>query len=253
MRNSSPFLALSLLSAFIYTTSCAQHDDKKTSVSSETWEPQPRIITPGNNPGNAPSDALVLFDGANLDQWVSVIDGSAPKWTIKDGVFTVAPGTKDIVTKKEFNDFQLHVEWRSPAEVKADKTGQDRGNSGIFLHGQYEVQVLDSYDNKTYVNGQAGAIYKQHIPLVNASKKPGEWQVYEIIFTAPHFNKEGRVIVPAYVTVIHNGALAINHAAVWGSTENVGFPIYKTYEKGPIRLQDHQSLVSYRNIWIRDL
>jgi Domain of Unknown Function (DUF1080) len=241
------------LCAFLHVkTTHAQNENKKTPESSETWEPQPRIINPGDKPGDAPSDALVLFDGKNLDNWVSV-DGGAPKWLIKDGAFTVAAGTKDIKTKKEFGDFQLHVEWHSPAVVDPNQTGQGRGNSGIFLQERYEVQVLDNYNNKTYANGQASSIYKQHIPLVNACKKPGEWQVYDIFYTSPRFNKEGRVSVPAYVTVIHNGVLTQHHVALWGPTEYIGFPVYKAYETGPIRLQDHGNPVSYRNIWIREL
>jgi hypothetical protein len=137
--------------------------------------------------------------------------------------------------------------------VDPTKTGQNRGNSGIFLHGLYEVQVLDNYNNKTYANGQASSIYKQHIPLANACKKPGEWQTYDIIFTAPRFNAEGRVLYPAYVTVIHNGVLTLNHVAVWGETSYKGLPQYKAKDKGPIVLQDHGNPVSYRNIWIRDL
>lgn len=229
-----------------------QADNKKTPESSEIWEPQPRVITAGEKPTDAPSDALVLFNGKNLDEWVSV-DGGPPKWVVKDGAFTVVAGSKDIKTKKEFGSFQLHVEWRSPAEVNPNQTGQGRGNSGIFLHERYEVQVLDNYDNKTYANGQASSIYKQHIPLVNACKKPGEWQVYDIFFTAPRFNKDGRIIEPAYVTVVHNGALTLNHVAIWGPTEYIGFPVYKPFETGAIRLQDHGNPVSYRNIWIRDI
>lgn len=230
----------------------AQNDSKKTPESSEIWEPQPRIITPGDKPADAPSDALILFDGKNLDNWICA-DGSAPKWLVKDGSMTVVAGSRDIKTKKEFGDFQLHIEWRAPASVDPNQTGQGRGNSGIFLQERYEVQVLDNYNNKTYANGQASSIYKQHIPLVNACKKPGEWQVYEIFYTAPRFNKEGRVVMPAYVTVVHNGVLTLNHVAAWGPTEYIGLPVYKPYETGPIRLQDHGNPVSYRNIWIREL
>ena len=230
----------------------AQEQTKKTPESSEIWEPQPRIITPGAKPTDAPSDAVVLFDGKNFDNWQSA-DGATPKWTLKDGAMTVVAGAKEIRTKKEFGDFQLHVEWRTPAEVNPAKTGQGRGNSGIFLQGRYEVQVLDNFENKTYANGQASSIYKQHIPLVNACKKPGEWQTYDIIFTAARFNAEGRVIHPAYVTVIHNGVITQNHIAIWGPTEYNGFPVYKALEKGPITLEDHGDAVSFRNIWIREL
>ncbi|HEY9005335.1 3-keto-disaccharide hydrolase [Ohtaekwangia sp.] len=244
-------VALALLGA-ANAVQAQDQPNKKTPESSEIWEPQPRIITPAEKTGDAPSDATVLFDGKSLDNWVC-IDGTAPKWTIKDGAVTVVAGSKDIKTKKEFGDFQLHVEWRSPAEVDPKQVSQGRGNSGIFLQERYEVQVLDNYNNKTYANGQASSIYKQHIPLVNACRKPGEWQVYDIYFTAPRFNAEGRVLVPAYVTVVHNGVLSQNHVAIWGPTEYIGLPVYKAYEKGPIRLQDHGNPVSYRNIWIRDL
>ncbi|HEY9048815.1 MAG TPA: DUF1080 domain-containing protein [Ohtaekwangia sp.] len=245
------FVALALLGAG--TLAQAQDQpNKKTPESSEIWEPQPRIITAAEKVGDAPSDATVLFDGKSFDNWVC-IDGTAPKWTLKDGAMTVVAGAKDIKTKKEFGDFQLHVEWRSPAEVDPKQVSQGRGNSGIFLQERYEVQVLDNYNNKTYANGQASSIYKQHIPLVNACRKPGEWQVYDIFFTAPRFNAEGRIISQAYVTVVHNGVLTLNHVAIWGPTEYIGLPVYKAYEKGPIRLQDHGNAVSYRNIWIRDL
>ncbi|MBT1708553.1 DUF1080 domain-containing protein [Fulvivirgaceae bacterium PWU5] len=247
----SSLCLLSLLGAY-NTVQAQDQPDKKTPESSELWSPEPHIITPGEKPGDMPSDATVLFDGKSLDQWVS-IDDTPAKWPVKEGAVTVLPGGKDIRTKKEFGDFQLHIEWRSPATVDPKQTGQGRGNSGIFLQERFEVQVLDSYNNKTYANGQAGSIYKQHIPLVNASRKPGEWQAYDIFFTAPRFNKEGRVISPAYVTLIHNGVLTQNHVALWGPTEYIGLPVYKPYEKGPIRLQDHGNAVSFRNIWIRDL
>jgi hypothetical protein len=230
----------------------AQDQSKKTPESSEIWEPQPKKITSAAKPGDAPSDALILFDGKNLDNWVSD-DGTAPKWTVQEGTVTVAPNGKDIKTKKEFTDFQLHIEWRTPAQVDSSKKGQQRGNSGIFLQDRYEIQVLDNYNNKTYANGQASSVYKQHIPLANACRKPGEWQTYEIFFTAPRFSPEGRVITPAYVTVVHNGVLTLNHVAIWGPTEYIGLPVYKPYEKGPIRLQDHGNPVSFRNIWIREL
>jgi hypothetical protein len=229
-----------------------EQPDKKTPESSEIWEPQPRIITPGLEYGDAPSDAVVLFDGKGFDNWQSS-DGGAVKWALKDGAMTVVAGAKEIRTKKEFGDFQLHVEWRSPAEVNPSKTGQGRGNSGIFLQGRYEVQVLDNFNNKTYANGQASSIYKQHIPLVNACRKPGEWQAYDIFFTAARFNAEGRVIHPAYVTVVHNGVITQNHIAIWGPTEYIGLPVYSALDKGPIVLQDHGDAVSFRNIWIREL
>lgn len=226
--------------------------DKRTPESTEVWEPQPKIVTTGEL-GTPPSDAIVLFNGKNLDEWVSAEDGSPAKWTLKDGAVTVAPGTKDIKTKKQFGDIQLHIEWRSPAVTDPSKVSQGRGNSGIFLQERYEVQVLDNYENKTYSNGQVGSIYKQYIPLANPSKKPGEWQVYDIIYTAPRFNEDGRAIIPAYVTVLLNGVLVENHVAIWGSTQYIGYPLYEKHDKGSIKLQDHDNLVSFRNIWVREL
>ncbi len=240
------------LSGFAFIAANGFAQDKKIPESTEIWEPQPKIVTPAEKPTDAPSDALVLFDGKSLENWTN-LDGTPAKWTLKNGAVMVLPGGGDIKTKKEFGDFQLHVEWHSPVQVDQTKTSQGRGNSGIFLQGLYEVQVLDNYDNKTYGNGQAGSIYKQHIPLANACKKPGEWQYYDIFFTAARFNAEGRAIIPAYVTIVHNGVLVQNHIAIWGPTEYIGLPVYKPSDKGPIRLQDHGNLVGFRNIWIRDL
>lgn len=228
-----------------------QNKPAKNPESSEIWELEPRVVTPGQSPGEAPSDAIILFNGTDLKEWTT--NGAEPKWAVSNGAVTVVPGARDIETKREFVDFQLHIEWRSPTPVNPAQTGQGRGNSGIFLQGLYEVQVLDSYNNRTYSNGQASSIYKQHIPLVNATRKPGEWQTYDIFFTAPRFNAEGRVVVPAYVTIIHNGVITLNHATIWGPTEYIGLPVYKPTTKGPIRLQDHDNPVSYRNIWIREL
>lgn len=243
--------ALAFTIAVVFST--LAQEDKRTPESTEVWEPQPRIVTSGSAYGIPPSDAIVLFDGKSMTHWVSANDGSAAKWPVEDGAFTVAPRTGDIKTKQEFGDFQLHIEWRTPPVTDPSKVSQARGNSGIFLQDRYEVQVLDNYDNKTYVNGQASSVYKQHIPLVNACKKPGEWQTYDIIYTAPRFNEEGRVIAPAYVTVLHNGIITQNHVAINGPTEYIGFPVYKKHGKAPLRLQDHGNLISYRNIWIREL
>lgn len=252
MKTHKLLTLLAFAALFALPAEAQNNDNKKTPETTEIWEPQPRLVTPGQNPGDAPQDATVLFDGKNWDNW-QTLEGGTPKWTLKDGAMTVVGGAKDIRTKKEFGDFQLHVEWRSPAEVNPAKTGQGRGNSGIFLQGRYEVQVLDNHNNKTYSNGQASSIYKQQIPLVNACRKPGEWQTYDIIFTAPRFNAEGRVIHPAYVTVLHNGIITQNHVAIWGPTEYIGLPVYKNHDKGPIVLQDHGDAVSFRNIWIREL
>lgn len=237
---------------FVSLAGVAQQSTKQNPESTEIWEPQPRLVTPGINPGTAPSDATILFDGTNLDNWESV-DGGPAKWMLADGAFTVVRGSRDIRSKQTFGDFQLHIEWRTPAVTNTNQTSQNRGNSGIFLQDRYEVQVLDNYDNKTYANGQAGSLYKQHMPLVNASRKPGEWQTYDIIYTAPRFSTEGRVLIPARVTVLHNEVLIQNNVDVWGPTENIGLPVYQPHGKAPIRLQDHGDAVSFRNIWIREL
>jgi hypothetical protein len=216
----------------------------------EVWEPVPRVVTPGQ--GTAPpSDAIALFDGASFDNWVSARDGGEVKWRLEDGAMTVVRGTGDIRTKQEFGDFQLHIEWRTPAEVVGE--GQGRGNSGIFLQSRYEVQVLDSYNNTTYPNGQAASLYKQTIPLVNACRPPGEWQTYDIIYTAPRFNDDGYRIRPGYVTVIHNGIVVQNNTEIKGTTEYIGLPKNIAHGKAPLRLQDHGDPVSFRNIWIREL
>jgi len=216
----------------------------------EDWSAKPEIVIPGEGT-QPPSEAIVLYGGAgDLDKWESERKGPA-KWAAGDEL-TVAARAGGIKTKQSFGDMQLHVEWRSPAEVKGD--GQGRGNSGIFLMGKYEVQVLDSYENKTYYNGQAGSIYKQTIPLANACLPPGEWQSYDIIFKAPVFNKDGSKKSSAYVTVIHNGVLIQNHVEILGSTEYIGAPKNDAHPGMlPIHLQDHGNPVSYRNIWVRHL
>jgi hypothetical protein len=212
---------------------------------------EPKIIDPGDAT-RAPSDAIVLFDGKDLSNWVSVNGGGPAKWEMKDGAMVVVRGTGAIRTKQEFDDVQLHIEWATPAEVVGKDQG--RGNSGVFLQGRYEVQVLDSYDNKTYFHGQAGAIYKQYPPLVNACRKPGEWQTYDIIYHAPVFGDDGRVKKRATITVLHNGVLIQDHSEVFGTTthENV-FPSYTKHGKGPIMLQDHGNPVRFRNVWVREL
>ncbi|MFT2008179.1 DUF1080 domain-containing protein [Pontibacter sp. 13R65] len=214
----------------------------------EFWEPEPRVVTPGQGMA-APSDALVLFDGKSLDQWKAKSGGGAAAWQVKDGTFIVGKG--DISTKREFGDFQLHIEWSAPNKVEGNSQG--RGNSGIFLQDRYELQVLDSYNNRTYSNGQAGSIYKQHRPLVNAMRPPTEWNVYDIIYTAPRFKEDGSLFSPARVTVLHNGVLIQNNTEVKGPTEYIGLPEYKAHGKAPISLQDHGNPVAYRNIWIREL
>ena len=217
----------------------------------EFYEPKVEKIDPGAD-GAPPSDATVLFGGNDLSNWESVEDGSAAAWTVEDGHFTVKPGEGDIQTKENFGSFQLHIEWRSPQEIEGE--GQGRGNSGIFLQGMYEVQVLDSYESETYVNGQAGSIYKQSPPLVNATRPPSEWEVYDIIYTAPKFDERSHAMIePPYVTVLHNGIVVQNHTRIQGTTEYIGPPQWRAHGDGPIKLQDHSNPVSYRNIWIRPL
>jgi hypothetical protein len=225
----------------------AQITDPKAT---EVWTPVPRVVTPGHD-ALPPSDAVVLFDGTHWKEWQNAGDSSAVTWTLKDGAGTVKPGAGDILSRRSFGDVQLHLEFRTPEVVKGE--GQGRGNSGIFLQNRYEVQVLDCYENRTYSNGQTGSIYKQSIPLVNACRKPGEWQSYDILYTAPRFNADGILTAPARITVLHNGVLIQLNTEIKGPTEYIGLPVYQAHGEGPIRLQDHGDLVSYRNIWVRAL
>lgn len=226
----------------------------------EVWEPVPKVVTPGKTDSAPPADAIVLFDGTNLNEWVAVRDKGPAGWTVADGVITVNKKAGNIETKRSFKNYQLHIEWRIPQVING--TGQGRGNSGLFLASTgggdngYELQILDSYENKTYVNGQAGSIYKQHAPLVNANRKPGEWQAYDVIWTMPTFNADGSVKTPAYVTAFENGVLIQNHAELKGETVYIGPPSYKKYESAPIKLQSHgdpSEPISFRNIWVREL
>jgi len=218
---------------------------------SEYYEPAAPVVTPGKTASDAPSDAIILFDGKDASKWKSK-SGDAAGWTVGDGALTVKAGSGEIISKDAFGDCQLHIEWRTPSVVKGD--GQGRGNSGIFLMGKYELQVLDNYNNKTYVNGQAGSIYKELPPLVNACRPPGEWQVYDVIFTAPTFNENGSPKTQARITVIHNGVLVQNNQSIWGATQYIGIPNYEKHAaKESIHLQDHGNPVSFRNIWVRNL
>ena len=234
---------------------------------SEYWSPKPRVVTPGNQAtASAPSDAIVLFDGTEksmTDNWVTVnmrTQEVAPaKWIVKDGAMTVNKdmrnGGGNIQTKESFGSFQLHIEWCVP-EMSAEFTSQIRGNSGVYLQNMYEVQILDSYNNDTYVNGMAGSIYKQSAPLANAMRKPGEWNVFDIIYDAPVFNADGTYKVRPYVTVIQNGVVLQNHTEILGTTEYIGFPQVKVHGDGPILLQNHgdpSPSISFRNIWIRKM
>ncbi|MDR1102350.1 MAG: DUF1080 domain-containing protein [Tannerella sp.] len=223
---------------------------------SEFWLPQPEVVTPGDiQTQSAPSDALILFDGKDLSAWENAKDRSAAGWTVnRDGSFTVNKETGDIRTKESFENFQLHIEWYIPPGISGNSQG--RGNSGIFLQGVYELQVLDSYENATYANGQAASIYKQVAPLVNAMRKPGEWNVFDVIYSAPVFKDDGTYRIPPYVTVIHNGVLVLNHYTILGTTPYTGFPKVVRHGAGPIVLQSHgdpSAPISFRNIWIRKL
>ncbi|WP_158971756.1 DUF1080 domain-containing protein [Paraglaciecola sp. L3A3] len=243
MKKFPTLLALSSLANIAIAQDSQQIDPKLT----EVWQPVPAVVS--TDP--VPSDAIVLFDGTNLDNW-NGHEGPA-KWIVENGTMTVATKTTGIATKEKFCDMQLHVEWRSPPKI-AGKSGQQVGNSGIFIQGRYEIQVLDSYENVTYSNGQAGSVYKQSIPLVNATKPTGEWNTYDIIYKAPTFADSGEVESKAYVTVLHNGVLIQNNTEIQGSTTYRGKASYKKpHGCAPISLQNHGDKVSYRNIWARKL
>jgi methionine-rich copper-binding protein CopC len=257
-RSTFLLFAAALISA---TTLLAQSDTNKPKPEdTEVWEPVPQKVTAGKTCGAPPSDAIILFDGKNEDQWVSVKTHEPADWKVANGVLTVNKQTGNIETKQKFKDYQLHIEWKIPADITG--SGQARGNSGIFLASTgpgddgYELQVLDAYDNKTYVNGMAGSLYKQAIPLANPSRKPGEWQTYDVVWTAPRFNEDGSVKTPAYATVFFNGVLVENHFELKGQTLYIGKPFYKAYTEAPIKLQAHgdkSEPISFRNIWVRNL
>lgn len=252
----------SILIAVFFTLTLSAQDNnypeptRMTPTMSEYWTPQPEIVTPGNQSVNAipaPSDAIILFDGKDLSQWENR-RGEAAEWTVHDGVFTVNKGTGDIQTKSVFNDFQLHIEWLIPKNITGES--QARGNSGVFLQGMYEIQILDCYENETYVNGQTGSVYKQTPPLANAMNPPGVWNIYDIIYTAPTFKEDGTYRTHPRVTVIQNGVLLQNNTIILGTTEYIGFPKVVEHGAGPIKLQDHgdpSEPISFRNIWIREL
>lgn len=207
--------------------------------------PEPAVVTPGKADSDPPSDAIVLFDGKDLSKW-----NNGDRWQVQDGYAVVQKS--DITTRDSFGDYQLHVEFATPEKVSG--SGQGRGNSGVFLANRYEVQILDSYDNKTYFDGQCGSLYKQTPPMVNACRKPGEWQSYDILFTAPRFAADGKVLRPAFATVIHNGVVVQNHFELQGGTYYDRPASYEMHpEKQPIRLQNHGNPVKYRNIWIREI
>jgi hypothetical protein len=237
-------VGMSLVSSLTYAQTKFQPQD------TEFYVPVLRTVTTAAN--QAPSDALILFDGSNLNQWVSSNNVKEPAaWKVQNGVLTSTPKTGNIQTKDKFEDFQLHIEWKSPELIKGE--GQGRGNSGIFLQGHYELQVLDNNNNPTYVNGQAGSIYKQQPPLVTAVKPAGQWHTYDVLYTAPRFNSDGVLIKKGLVTVIHNGVVVQYNTQIEGTTEYIGLPKTLVHGPGPIVLQDHGDLVDFRNIWIRRL
>jgi len=217
----------------------------------EIWSPVPPKVEPGNVVGNPPSDAIVLFNGKNLTGWESVKGGPA-QWSVENGELIDVPKAGDIRTSQKLGDIQMHIEWMVPV-LPPDRKGQDRGNSGIYLQGLYELQVLDSYDNPTYVNGAAGSIYKQSAPLVNALKPAPNWQAYDIVYYAPRFYADGTLAEPARVTVFLNGVLVQSNFAIKGPTEYRGLPVYRAHGDGPVLLQAHNNPVRYRNIWVRKL
>nr|WP_132145732.1 DUF1080 domain-containing protein [Luteibacter rhizovicinus] len=255
-RRSAIVLALFVLAATGQSSAWAQTDPKAT----EQWEPVPRIVAPGSRESTPPSDAVVLFDGRDLAQWESSKDHSPARWKVHDGVVTVDKAAGNIQTRQRFRNYQLHLEWQVPKDITGE--GQARGNSGVFLASTgpadegYEIQILDSWKNKTYVNGQAASVYKQTPPLVNAIRPPGDWQTYDVIWTAPVFAADGILKSPAYVTLFHNGVLVQNHTQLAGETTYIGKPKYAPYAEASIKLQAHgdpSQPISFRNIWVRPL
>ncbi len=252
--NNKNILIASLL---VFSAATAGAQNNMTHEMTEWYTPEPPVVTPGTEIKGggftAPSDAIVLFDGKDLSKWESPNGGPA-EWKVKDGVITVDKSKGDIQTKEKFNDFQLHIEWRVPKDIEG--SDQLRGNSGVYLQGMYEIQVLDNYNNKTYVNGMSGSIYKQSAPLANAMRKPGEWNVYDIIYTAPVFKEDGTYRSRPRVTVIQNGVILQNNTEILGTTEFIGLPRTVKHGAGPILLQSHgdkSQPISFRNIWIRNL
>lgn len=245
-------LILIVLSLAIITCNAQKKEYKPEDT--EVWKPVPKVVTPAKTNDQPPADAVVLFDGSDMEEWI-IPEGTF--WDVKDGIVTVRASSEKLETpvnissNKSFGDMQMHIEWRSPKKVEGD--GQRRGNSGIFIQSKYELQIQDNYENATYVNGQAGSIYKQTPPLVNACKKPGEWQNYDVFYTAPKFDEIGLLISPAYITVVHNGILVQNHTEIKGSIKFIGLPNYEPHGRLPLLLQDHGNPVSFRNIWVRDL
>lgn len=255
------FRLMIVTAAFLILAQAAMVErSKPRPEDTEVWTPVPRIVRPGAAQATAPSDAIVLLGGSGLAEWVSTADRSPAKWQMDGDVMMVRKGTGNIETRRKFTDYQLHLEWRIPVAINGE--GQGRGNSGLFLASTgggdagYELQILDSYGNKTYANGQAGSVYKQSSPLVNAMRPPGEWQSYDVLWTAPRFNADGSLKSPARLTAFHNGVLIQDNVELTGETTYVGAPVYKAHGPSAIKLQDHgdpSPPISFRNIWIREL
>ena len=255
-------IALLAATVLLSFSSMAQYPSTPPEVSpmpmkpemTEIWEPEVAVVTPGAKAGDAPSDAIILFNGTSLDAWVSQKDLNQPApWNIinKDHL-EVKPGSGGIQTKMKFADCQLHLEFSAPDKVESN--GQGRGNSGIFFQNRYELQILDSYNNRTYRNGQAGSIYKDHAPLVNPMRGPLEWNVYDIVYTAPRFKENGLIDYPARITVFLNGVLVQNNSTINGLTNYIGLHMYTdAHGADVISLQDHGNKTQFRNIWIRNL
>jgi len=245
-NNVKKVLVFGLICSFCYLSFAQKGIDPKLT---EVWEPKvPRVIPYKNA---IPSDAIMLFDGKNFDNWTGV--NGELLWTLNDdGSMTVKPKTGSIKTKKSFGSIQLHVEWKSPIDT-IGRTGQQRGNSGVFLQELYKIQILDNNNNETYSNGQVGSVYKQSIPLAMASFPTGEWNTYDIIYCQPEFDKKGNVVKKAIITLLHNGILVLDHFEIQGTTVWRGQPSYQIHGKAPIMLQDHGCEVSYRNIWVREI
>ena len=248
------FPAAVFISIFVCSLSRAQTKQLPPASATEDWSVKPPLVTPAENYAQPPSDAIILYSGQkDIDKWKH-LDGSAVKWQINNDEFTIVPKTTDIETRQKFGSVQVHIEWKTP-DPKEDQS-TNRGNSGVLLMGLYELQIYESYNYETriYYNGQAGSIYKQHIPLVNASRKPQTWQTFDIVFNAPVFNADKTLKTPAYMTVFHNNVLILNHVELKGPMVYQGYPEYKYHEsKLPLRLQEHNSRVSFRNIWLREL
>ncbi len=258
-KRSKSFITLAIIGGLTATAACAAVGGLMLAKATEQWEPVPPVVAAAESLGAPPADALVLFDGKDLSEWVNQRDGTSASWTIADGAVTVNKASGNIATRRKFGSFQLHLEWRVPVGITGE--GQARGNSGVFLAATgtgdagYEVQILDSWQNATYVNGQAGAVYKQHPPLANPTRPPGQWNTYDIAWTAPTFGKDGKLASPARVTVLFNGVLVQNNVELKGETKFIGWPIYKAHGPAPIMLQAHgdpSAAISFRNMWVRE-